>query len=252
MEETKRRRFIIRAVLEGEVDVSEEPVPPVPQYVTSGLIHRWDAIDNTGSGHDGEAAVWKDLVGDYDLTLYGNVVWGDSYAAFDGVNTTYMKSDINKIEAPQGKTVEVVFEASRTDTCTVAQLCYDQEQVSDAYGKIIIFSDNTVAVRGKAGNTYSTGESAVTDVRHIAGVYTDVPDIAAVYVNGVPAEVSSRTHSLQNTISRMVIGGSLAGDNAILSYCLLGNVYAIRIYDRNLTAEEIAQNYAVDQERFGL
>lgn len=30
MEETKRRRFIIRAVLEGEVDVSEEPTPPQP------------------------------------------------------------------------------------------------------------------------------------------------------------------------------------------------------------------------------
>lgn len=30
MEETKRRRFIIRAVLEGEVDVQE--APPVPEY----------------------------------------------------------------------------------------------------------------------------------------------------------------------------------------------------------------------------
>ena len=28
MEETKRRRYIIRAVLEGEVDVHEEPVSP--------------------------------------------------------------------------------------------------------------------------------------------------------------------------------------------------------------------------------
>lgn len=33
MEETKRRRFIIRAVLEGEVDVHEEPVPPLPPGV---------------------------------------------------------------------------------------------------------------------------------------------------------------------------------------------------------------------------
>lgn len=33
MEETKRRRYIIRAVLEGEVDVHEEPVPPIPPGV---------------------------------------------------------------------------------------------------------------------------------------------------------------------------------------------------------------------------
>ena len=34
MEETKRRRFIIRAVLEGEVDVSEEPQPVLPEGYT--------------------------------------------------------------------------------------------------------------------------------------------------------------------------------------------------------------------------
>ena len=32
MEETKRRRFIIRAVLEGEVDVQDAPTPPQPEY----------------------------------------------------------------------------------------------------------------------------------------------------------------------------------------------------------------------------
>lgn len=249
MEETKRRRFIIRAVLEGEVDVQEQP-QPVPQYVTSGLIHRWDAIDNTGSGHDAEAAVWKDLVGDYDLTLYGGVAWGDDYASFDGVNTTSMKSAADKIVAPQGKTVEIVFEASRTDTSAVAQLCYDQSLSEDAYGKIVIFSDNTVAVRGKSGTTYRTGESAITDVRHIAGVYSAVPDIAAVYVNGIPAELSNTTHSLKNSFNKMVVGGNMPVEG-VTSYRLLGKVYAIRIYDRNLTAEEIAQNYAVDQARFG-
>lgn len=35
MEETKRRRFIIRAVLEGEVDVQEEPVTPGVLYQLS-------------------------------------------------------------------------------------------------------------------------------------------------------------------------------------------------------------------------
>lgn len=34
MEETKRRRFIIRAVLEGEVDVQEEPGPILPEGYT--------------------------------------------------------------------------------------------------------------------------------------------------------------------------------------------------------------------------
>ena len=37
MEETKRRRFIIRAVLEGEVDVQDEPVPGVLYPLTDGV-----------------------------------------------------------------------------------------------------------------------------------------------------------------------------------------------------------------------
>ena len=40
MEETKRRRFIIRAVLEGEVDVSEEPQPEPSQGDIFGVFTR--------------------------------------------------------------------------------------------------------------------------------------------------------------------------------------------------------------------
>ena len=56
MEETKRRRFIIRAVLEGEVDVSEEPVSPYQfvefiessgtQYLDTGLnVTEFDKVE---------------------------------------------------------------------------------------------------------------------------------------------------------------------------------------------------------------
>ena len=40
-------------------------------YETDGLIAHYDAINNTGSGHDSTATVWKDISGNgNDLTLY--------------------------------------------------------------------------------------------------------------------------------------------------------------------------------------
>ena len=43
-------------------------------YVQDGLIAQWDGIDNTGVGvHDPGAKAWKDLVGNYDLSLLPKV-----------------------------------------------------------------------------------------------------------------------------------------------------------------------------------
>jgi len=54
MEETKRRRFIIRAVLEGEVDVQEEPQPTrIPIYewdFTESLLDKKQAQEATIAG----------------------------------------------------------------------------------------------------------------------------------------------------------------------------------------------------------
>lgn len=251
MEETKRRRFIIRAVLEGEVDVSEEPVPPVPQYVTSGLIHRWDGIDNTRNGHSSAAAAWDDLVGDADLTVNGAITWGDSYASLPAIGTTgnFMKSAEGKASTAAGKTVEVVIAPDGTDTCTIAQLAND----SAGYGKITVYSDNTIGVKGDSGYTYDTGVASITAVRHIGAVFESDPTQQTVYVNGDAVSLSSRTHSMRYENSCYIVGGSMRyATDTSAGYSFKGKIYAIRIYDRNLTAEEIAQNYAVDQARFGI
>jgi len=257
MEETKRRRFIIRAVLEGEVDVQDEPVPPGPQYVTDGLIHRWDAIDNTGNGHDAAATTWTDLVGDYDLELRGDLTWGDDCITFpqpsSSTSRNFLRSALNNIDSATNATVEVVIKPNSSGTYTVAQLCYDSSYAADAFGKIITFSDNTISVMGKSGYTYSTGVNALTDVRHIAATYSSVPEVNNVYVNGVAASVSTKTHSLRNTVERIIVGGSMQSSGANdVAYPFYGNIYSIRIYNRNLTAGEIAQNYSADQAIYNI
>jgi hypothetical protein len=44
----------------------------------------------------------------------------------------------------------------------------------------------------------------------------------------------------------------LSGSSNYSSYNFVGNYYCIRLYNRALTAAEVAANYAIDAARFGL
>jgi hypothetical protein len=56
-----------------------------PWYITDGLAHHYDFINNTGDGHDPLAAVWADLAGGVDMDLQ-NIAFGDRALVFAGNN----------------------------------------------------------------------------------------------------------------------------------------------------------------------
>lgn len=53
-----------------------------------------------------------------------------------------------------------------------------------------------------------------------------------------------------NTI--LALGTNPSGTNAQQGAWLNGKIYSVHIYNRALTDEEIAQNYAIDKARFGI
>ncbi len=61
-------------------------------YVTDGLIGRYDAVKNTGTSHDSAAGTWRDLSGNnHDITLSNfeqtsGSGWTDNSLVFDGVD----------------------------------------------------------------------------------------------------------------------------------------------------------------------
>ena len=81
-------------------------------YVETGLVSRWDAIDNTGTGmHSQSATTWKDLAGDNDMTIVAN-----SGATWKNGNAFYINSLANGICPAYGKngnktykTIEIVY-----------------------------------------------------------------------------------------------------------------------------------------------
>lgn len=223
------------------------------EYITDGLIHRWDAINNTGDGHDSTATVWKDLVGNVDLTKYLDGDWTDDALDFpDTTSTTSKRSwtSSNAITDSTNMTIEVCLEPYGRIGAVAWFTGYSTNK-----NKMIGVLSADVSVIGYAnvsGNgCATTGFSSLTEVKSIVATYTNTTQVDTYYVNGV-AKTKNCAHTYgRSQVTNVVIGGygSVGSGN---SYPYSGKIHAIRVYNRVLTANEIAQNYAVDVARFGL
>lgn len=210
-------------------------------YVQSGLINQWDGIENAGVGtHNAAAVVWKDLKGGLDLTLCGKGVWNE-----EGNGLSVNGCSAKGVSATSGyRTIEVVYKMSG--------------------GRILFASGNSSARFVLFDSASAPGTQAYFDgsrvtryiptsldsgaPRTIAATYDESPAVTAVYSRGLP-DTSGKTMS-----NGWVLGDGkvMIGDRAAAgtSYAWQGIVYSIRLYDRELTAEEIAANSKVDLLRF--
>ena len=90
---------------------------PFP-YVNSGLIAMWDAEWNAGiEQHDPDAIIWKDLVGDFDLVIYGTV-----FHNFIRNSNTSVAEAIGTIEGIG--TIEVCYRFSGSKNSSYGLLFY--------------------------------------------------------------------------------------------------------------------------------
>ena len=219
------------------------------------LMAQWDAIDNVGTGtHDPNAKVWKNLAGTgniYDLTLTNSACWknGDRLV----VNRT---SAVGANSMPAYKTIEVVFRMTMTPGATNGRILFSSGD--GGIRQLIVFDYGDNVTKGYFSGLLNTTHQCVTwhneadnlrSMRSMAGVFTNTSVTAsAVYGDGV-----RRTTTVQNDFwpgNVMMIGARQGGTGAE-EYAWYGEVSTIRIYDCELTAEEIAQNHAIDVVRFG-
>ena len=174
------------------VTVSSAPSFP---YVTNGLTHMWDGIDNTLNGHDSSTDTWYDLVGSLHLSKNNAPTWDIDAAVFT-VDTTdkYYIGNSGLLDGSDS-TFEVVFEAANSQTAGLAHV-FSHASVA---GKAVIYSDNTFNVKGQSAKTYPSGQSAITGLYHIAGTFNSFSGITAAYANGVAQQIGNTTHSLSGT-----------------------------------------------------
>ena len=210
------------------------------------LLIQWDGIDNIGMGtHDPNATVWKNIAPGataYDLTLTANGSWsGGKALSVNGASANYTAGP-----APAAKTIEVVFKMNKGGRI----LFWGG---NDTTRQIVVFTaaDNPQCLF--TGRTGLSGPTVLwntdpTAIRSAAAVFANGADkiATATYADGEARTNDSFASNWGGGGARITIGNY----GTDTRYPWSGEVYAIRLYDTELTPAEIATNHDIDLERF--
>jgi len=217
-------------------------------YAQEGLIAQWDAIDNAGTGvHDPAATVWKDLKGSRNLTLTNGACWKNGDRLVVNGLGAFGTSSVSGI-----KTIEVLFRMTRNDGRILFNAGYEQHRQFVVFDKVLSNGNiigNRCYFSGKKGaHNYVEFRADAAAMRYMAGTFSDsAADATALYGDGVP-RIDGTLSNDWYTGDGVVMVGDRA--KAQTTYRWYGEVSSIRLYDRELTAEEIASNHAIDLARF--
>lgn len=192
-------------------------------YIQDGLVFQLDGIKRGGvEGH------WVDLVSGIDFTLHDCVEEGD-HVSFDG-NSSYGNGGRSKTMNYSKFTIEACYRGTgfifaaypQTETPLFYAL---SNRVYYQYGKgwNIGTIDSALRTVG-ACSTYGMANSAV---------------VTTTYSN-----------SMLGNGSTLSIGKRINGSYAANPFN--GDIYGVRIYNRELTQEEMLHNQSVDNARFNL
>jgi hypothetical protein len=203
-------------------------------YVQDGLILHLDGIENVGYGkHESSPSGWKNLVGDNEMTF-------NAATSFDS-NRALVRSAIGSITVnfqDQDLTIDIV--ATRMFNFSSTDAYYQDTTSNGSYNNIISYNRQIYYARQNFLSSFP--ESAIPQNIPSSIIVTVRSGLVTLYVNGVEILSEQKT---AKTISVTYIRTSYTANNS-------QDIYSMRRYNRALTDEEIAHNYAVDKERFGL
>lgn len=226
-----------RALMTGEADL-------FPQYVQDGLAFCLDGIKNTPNGHDPNSPYWVDLAKPTEGYLYNaSAVIAGKYCIPNGAFYRQVISDgssANIFSVGDSQTVEFVIDV--VDNNNERQWLVGR--AANAQGNSTIYFYN-----GEPRIVFGTRTSNARQVSVQSGIHTYAsPSFTAdtVYVDGVGVVPVLSAYSASAS-SRSTIFYYRSG-NASPN---VSKIYAIRIYSRSLTADELAQNARIDRLRFG-
>lgn len=225
-------------------------------YVMDGLVAWFDAEWNAGIQlHDDNATAWNNLAdgAQHQVTIASGAWRSNAIALSNG--SLYVDVTQQMLEAIRaGKfTVEVVTSTSLGDAGWQAQTINIAASLSDGYNKgicALMRNELTGQVAAPymgtgsygAGTSYtpSTKDSLVTAALLYNG------ERGYVFANGVMTDKNGTSIQPNSSISGVFLRIPSR------SYAFRGYYHCFRIYNRTLSTSELAHNYAIDKERFGL
>lgn len=226
------------------------------KYVQDDLVLFYDGINNTGNGHSNKATTWKDLsTSNFDGTLmnFEDNSWTSNSLKFDGIDD-WVK--IARMDYPS-ITIEIVMEYENLDRNSEIVVIANWQDggygidIHDSHDST--YKDRNSFSLGLLGKGYqyvwADSPAKIGKKYTLTGSYDG--NTIKFWENGIKKE-SNLEGTIGNTQDNtvMVLGGNPKGENSDASFN--GKIYAVRIYSKALTDEEVKQNYELDVQRYGV
>lgn len=237
---TSRRRAL-NALKAQNWKAAKKSGPTARDYVQDGLIAMWDGIENAGWGtYSAEVTTWVNLVDESNgAVLNGDAHWTEDFSLECSRGGF---AEFSKATIPIGQ-VEIVMNWRGISGNSI--LAWDKNM--SGYS---VTSYNGVGYQGDRGWGATPRIPLLDVVGKKVNISLSHPTFGTpdVYLSGLKLkDVNSFTSS--NGDGYRAINGNWNNTNQRRG---IGNYYSVRVYNRVLTADEVAANYAVDKERFGL
>ena len=220
----------------------------VNPYVTDGMVAMWDGEWNAGGGvHDLSATKWKELISGTDCESVGTPTWGDKFfRSTSNKNSAYFNSFCpDTINAP-GHTVEIVSE-KRTDSRGVIWGSYG---INGANGSNFEYYRSHKYFRAYYNASPDIRSDSYTFPIGVTKYFAACRDGDEYSIKDGEGRKLASTETAVRNLKQSVM--RIGTDSRTLSMCFDGDIFCIRVYNRALTTEEIAHNYAIDKARFNL
>lgn len=222
-----------------------------PNPVKDGLVLWYDFSGRTNT--DGQRGIAEDLSGNGNHGTLQNF----NYTAESGYDKNKLLFD--------GVDDGVLNDNSLwQDTGTVTlEAVFDKEQngkngaiigATSANFEMLIYGDKTIV------GYYSDGTASryrqyqmslnTNKINHAVIVFRKSEDRMEIYING--KKERDWTNAVVEDMSGFNSYAKISLGNRNNTNNLNGNIYSTRIYNKALTPEEIAHNYAIEKERFGI
>lgn len=233
--------------------------PTARDYVQSGLVAVWDGIENAGWGvHDPNATFWVNLANEnfplFRRSGFDDIVlqWTPDSLSLPAVSGPVLDTaaGVTGQAETATRTVEMVA-ACNYNTDTSPQWTLQQPfRLNGGLFPIIRNYFWTMSARwgqqytvvpvtsGTTANSWTPASMSVTGSASLGG--------KTIVVNG-----ESQTQNLQFPSERSI---SYTADTCAVARSANADVklFCIRVYNRALTAVEVAWNYSIDKVRFNL
>ena len=214
-----------------------------PNPVKDGLVLWYDFSGRTNA--DGQRGIAEDLSGNgnhgtlqnFNYTIESG--YDKNKLSFDGVDDEIRESNLNK--PPSSMTISLTMNITDKNTSMDALTWHTDIVLRVTLTQGVTFIDKRRDVdRYKA--EYKSNESGLNTM-NITVVASELK--SEIYING------EKRSELLEPMNDVEINKSLRWGTFGTSYGSM-ELHSTKIYNRPLTPEEIAHNYAIEKERFGI